>query len=147
MSYIAITEAQSNPFAPLTSELIKQLRDNPIAIAAGAAGAPRIQTAAIQNSAVTAVKLATGNNERDWVRDRIIAQAALGIGSYAFLRRATGSGVTEAGTNRPGSELRQSNALGSSGQTPSGTWRCLGFIEVPTTGDDAEATTLWLRVS
>ena len=41
--YIGITEAQSNPFAPLTSELVKQLRDNPIAIAEGALGAPRVQ--------------------------------------------------------------------------------------------------------
>ena len=41
--YIGITEAQSNPFAPLTSELVKQLRDNPIAIAEGAAGAPRVR--------------------------------------------------------------------------------------------------------
>ena len=40
--YIGITEAQSNPFAPLTSELIKQLRDNPLAIAEGAEGAPRL---------------------------------------------------------------------------------------------------------
>ena len=43
MSYIGITEAQSNPFAPLTSELVKQLRDNPIAIAEGATGAPRLR--------------------------------------------------------------------------------------------------------
>ena len=43
MSYIGITEAQSNPFAPLTSELVKQLRDNPIAIAEGASGAPRLR--------------------------------------------------------------------------------------------------------
>ena len=41
-SYIGITEAQSNPFAPLTSELVKQLRDNPLAIAQGAAGAPKV---------------------------------------------------------------------------------------------------------
>ena len=40
--YIGITESQSNPFAPLTSELVKQLRDNPIAIAEGAPGAPRV---------------------------------------------------------------------------------------------------------
>ena len=41
--YIGITEAQSNPFAPLTSELVKQLRDNPLAIAEGAEGAPRVR--------------------------------------------------------------------------------------------------------
>ena len=50
--YIGITEAQSNPFAPLTSELVKQLRDNPIAIAEGAAGAPRIRTLAMQSPSV-----------------------------------------------------------------------------------------------
>ena len=41
--YIGITEVQSNPFAPLTSELVKQLRDNPLAIAEGAPGAPIVQ--------------------------------------------------------------------------------------------------------
>ena len=45
--YIGITEAQSNPFAPLTSELVKQLRDNPIAIAEGDDPAPRIAGVAI----------------------------------------------------------------------------------------------------
>ena len=40
--YIGITEAQTNPFAPLTSELVKQLRDNPLAIAVGNDSAPRI---------------------------------------------------------------------------------------------------------
>ena len=42
--YIGITEAQSNPFAPLTSELVKQLRDNPIATIKSAPGAPRPNT-------------------------------------------------------------------------------------------------------
>ena len=50
--YIGITEAQSNPFAPLTSELVKQLRDNPIAIAEGATGAPRVQGNAIVDKEV-----------------------------------------------------------------------------------------------
>lgn len=39
--YIDVTESQSDPFAPLTSELTKQLRDNPIAMAEGQPGAPR----------------------------------------------------------------------------------------------------------
>ena len=49
-TYIGITEAQSNPFAPLTSELVKQLRDNPIAIAEGAPDAPRVEAMAMQGS-------------------------------------------------------------------------------------------------
>ena len=60
--YIGITEAQSNPFAPLTSELVKQLRDNPIAIAQGAAGAPRVERAAIEDAGINRVKLDTGTN-------------------------------------------------------------------------------------
>jgi len=40
--YITITEAQSDPEAAVDSSLIKRLRDNPIAIAEGAAGAPRL---------------------------------------------------------------------------------------------------------
>ena len=45
MTYIAITEEQSNPFAPITSELLKQLRDNPLAIANGSVGAPYVSQA------------------------------------------------------------------------------------------------------
>ena len=66
--YIGITEAQSNPFAPLTSELVKQLRDNPIAIAEGAEGAPRVQGSAIVEklvvdfTVVTAAEIITLTN-------------------------------------------------------------------------------------
>lgn len=47
-----ITDAQCDPDAPVTSELIYGLRDAPIAIAEGAAGAPRIR--AMSLGAVTA---------------------------------------------------------------------------------------------
>lgn len=43
-SFIGVTESQSDPFAPLTSELVKQLRDNPIAQMEGATGSPEIHT-------------------------------------------------------------------------------------------------------
>jgi hypothetical protein len=46
-----------DPGAPARSLDAKALRDNPIAIAEGASGAPRIQTGAIENSAVTNGKL------------------------------------------------------------------------------------------
>lgn len=41
-SYITITDAETDPSAPLTSELAKKWRDNPIAISEGSSGAPRI---------------------------------------------------------------------------------------------------------
>ena len=45
-SYITITDAETDPEAPLTSELAKKWRDNPIALAEGAIGAPRIYSLA-----------------------------------------------------------------------------------------------------
>ena len=41
-SYIEITDEETDPGAPVTSELLKKERDNPIAIAEGADGAPRV---------------------------------------------------------------------------------------------------------
>lgn len=49
-SYIAITNAETDPEAPLTSELAKKWRDNPIAITEGAAGAPRILGEAVASA-------------------------------------------------------------------------------------------------
>src|SRR5699024_12066941 len=77
------------------------LRDNPIAIAEGASGAPRVQTNGIANSAVTtskiansnvtAQKLATGGNENNWVRSRTATSTAGQVGTYAFVTRIGGS--------------------------------------------------------
>jgi hypothetical protein len=59
--YTTITDTQVDPEAPITSELMTALRDNPIAISEGSSGAPKIQNAAIQDSAVTTSKIANGN--------------------------------------------------------------------------------------
>lgn len=45
--YLPITDAETDPGAPGTSELWKKWRDNPIAIAEGADGAPRVQGIAL----------------------------------------------------------------------------------------------------
>lgn len=57
--YTTIADSQVDPEAPITSELMSALRDNPLAIAEGATGAPKIQTAGIQDAAVTRDKLFT----------------------------------------------------------------------------------------
>lgn len=41
-SYNIITDAETDPSAPLTSELAKKWRDNPLAIGEGSPGAPKI---------------------------------------------------------------------------------------------------------
>lgn len=57
-SYITITDAETDPSAPLTSELAKKWRDNPIAIAEGEDLAPRVLgEAAGRDSSVVARRL------------------------------------------------------------------------------------------
>lgn len=56
--WVNITDAQVDPDAPLTSELAYAWRDNPIAIAEGAVGAPRVQWRAWEKSFIAAVSSA-----------------------------------------------------------------------------------------
>jgi len=55
-----ITNAALDGDSPGTQVLFEALRDNPIAIAEGAPGAPKIQTAGIANSAITNDKILDG---------------------------------------------------------------------------------------
>ena len=48
--WTTITETATDPDAPVTSTLIKALRDNPAAIAEGASGAPRIVRSALKTA-------------------------------------------------------------------------------------------------
>jgi hypothetical protein len=70
-AYIPITDAQTDPDAPLTSELAKQWRDNPIAIIEGATGAPRILLSARE-------RLIVG----DSIRLETLGSVASGTGSF-----------------------------------------------------------------
>ena len=139
---------------------VTALRDNPVAIAQGAAGAPRVQTAAIQNGAVNASKLATGNSERDWVLARTAGASAGAVGTYAFLGGALGEN-SNFGQTRAGSQLNPVGIVGlntflqngfvSAGTSfraqsvsLSGTWRCMG---IAFGGSGASGASLWIRIS
>ena len=158
-----IANTALQPGAPVRSIDGVALRDNPIAIAEGAAGAPRIETNAIQNSAVTSAKLATGTNERDWVLARTAGASTGAVGTYAFLVKTTG-GALGAGGTIAGSNLRYaalvffnshnhgfsypnnnilpaSTSHGTSSGTPSGTWRIMGYVS------GANQASLFLRIS
>jgi len=113
---------------------VTALRDNPIAIAEGTAGAPKIQAAALD---VTTA-------ERDWVLARN-SEAGVGeIGTYALLKSAGFSDISP-GATTAGSGLRYSTAGGTISTTPSGTWRCMGFVDI--SGGNPDDTTLFLRIS
>lgn len=155
--YNAITDNEIEPEKPVTTSLMTRLRDNPIAITEGAAGAPQIQTAAIANSAVTtakiantavtAAKLATGNNERDWVLARIAAASAGAVGTYGLFNDGSAVSSRDPGETTAGSNLRWTNvngAVGAVAQSPSGTWRLVGLSFA---GDAGDRTSLWFRIS
>jgi hypothetical protein len=126
-----IANTSLEPGSPARSVDAFALRDNPIAIAQGAAGAPRIAgqqgpavqtaglfdgavtTAKIANGNVTAVKLATGTSERDWVLARTAGAGAQAIGSYALGSRSSISS---------GSTYSASSLTG----VTTGTWRAMG---------------------
>jgi hypothetical protein len=120
----------------------RALRDNPIAIAEGADGAPRIAFAALDAWFTTAGA----------------------VGTYVFARRLTGDagfGSMVAGsTLRPISSAYSVQATGgtaqpafSDGGALSGTWRCMGNFDEAVTGSDESGSislrgaTLWLRIS
>ncbi len=122
----------------------RNLRDNITALANGDVGAPRIQTAALQDNAITWAKIAAGNvlqdklgtgtGERDWVLARIASMTAGAVGTYIMGYHNTANTAISPGSTYAGSALRylsfreSSGALGqlgSNGVGFSGTWMAL----------------------
>lgn len=123
-----IPDTAIDPDAPLTSQLAYAWRDNCIAIAGGASGAPRVQESAIGSWFTT-----LGGEK-----------------TYAFLAMEVPNGTSvAAGDTRSGSVLRYAGE-GPSGVvysgTPSGTWRLMGYL-TNTTGADVYMSSLWVRIS
>lgn len=145
--WTAIPDSSIEPGKPIRSIDGLALRDNPIAAFEGASGAPRLADAALgpAASATTA--------GRDWVLARTALADVGAVGTYAFLRTAITAHVA-AGATRAGSALSYAGVnesdntipfVGSSG-TPSGTWRCMGYLYYPGLSG-SYGTTLWLRIA
>ena len=81
--FTVIPDANLEPEKPGRSIDALALRDNPIAIAEGAAGAPRIQTAAIQDGAVAQAKLKTNTTSLSGTIGGF-GRTNLSLGPYAF---------------------------------------------------------------
>jgi hypothetical protein len=132
-TWTTIPDSSLEPGKPIRAIDGLALRDNPVAIAGGAAGAPRIAAAALQ----------TGNNERDWVLERTAGATVGAVGTYAFLLCDPAATVNPGGT-RAGSNLRytSANPANSTSTAPAGTWMCVGF-----TSSANQYPTVWLRIS
>ena len=145
VDYIPIAETEDDPEAPITSSWGKRVRNNPIAIAEGASGAPRIEEPAYDDESVSTRALAT--NERITAANiggAIADISAGGVGDRGIFRfvqtsgqAARAPGFTTAGSNLSWTSFRTTGAVGSSPQNvnqahwsgnPSGTWSLRGFI-------------------
>ena len=151
-TWTTITDTALEPGKPIRSVDGLALRDNVTALAEGAAGAPRIENAALDTDSVTNVKVVnvtlgaekfqTGTTERNWVMERTSNAAGGAVGTYAFAQADAGA-ASGFGDSISGSVLLPSNvALNASGSVL-GTWRCMGSMDGPL---GSEKTTLWLRI-
>ena len=145
MAWTVISDATLEVGKALRALTMRNLRDNFAAMAAGDAGAPQIQTAAIAagvvtnakmaagsvaagniiDGNVTSAKLATGVNEGNWVVARTAAANTGDIGSYALMRNATNR-TCEPGGNYAGFlQYADGNGTNTSAVV-GGTWKCMG---------------------
>ena len=79
-NWTSIADATVEPGKPIRAIDARALRDNPIAIAEGAAGAPKIETAGITDLNVTTAKLAAGAVTTAKITDANVTTAKLAAG-------------------------------------------------------------------
>lgn len=124
-SWTEIPNSSLETGAPARSVDALAFRDNPIAIAEGATGAPRILNAAFNDLTIGAEKLQTGTEESDWVTGRYSQVTAGEIGAVCVSSTFTGKGGTIAGSAlKYVSDWDDDYIYTSLGM--SGTWRSLG---------------------
>jgi len=171
MAWTVISDATLEVGKALRALTMRNLRDNITALANGDAGAPKVQTAGIQDLAVTTDKiaasavttakiaagnvtsatLATGANEVNWVLARTAGAGTGAVGTYAFLVQSadTTAGIN-AGTSYAGSGLLYSGhtsvsgAVYPSGGSPGGTWLAMGQAVVVAS---VRRSTVFLRIA
>ena len=154
-SWTEIPNSSLESGAPIRAVDGVAFRDNPVAIAEGATGAPRINPSTAINWGVTTNTAA----ESDWVTDRTAAATAGEVGTYALCAVTANTdtdysiGSTIAGSNL-GYISFQWDSEGTSGGlaingVPSGTWRCMGYSKnLYNSGSFYyKSATLWLRIA
>jgi len=162
MAWLTIPDASVDPESPAIESLFRALRDNPVAIAQGAAGAPKVQDAAFSDNSIRPQILSNG---AAWVAATVIGFGVGGVGTYAIL---TGNADYDPGDTAAGSALSYAGILSAfynvgtptgdvnvqtqSGASPAGTWRCQGMAAVGTSTGPSDIgstfrTCLWVRIA
>ena len=146
-TWTAVPDSSLEPGKPIRSIDAIALRDNPVAIAEGAFGAPKIVSDSAINWNGGGAGVAPAVN---WVGAKTSLLSAGAVGSYAFARRASGTFTTTFGGTIEGSLLRpvgviEAGIIVSLSLALSGTWRCMGHTEW--NNPYGNAATLWLRIA
>ena len=117
-TYTAIPNTDIETDKPIRAVTGRALRDNPIAIAEGASGAPRVQVAAFAEEQ----RMNTTN-----VLAQVGGAISGAVGTFALARRRTTGPLINFNETVSGSNLEPSNSSGG-GDTISlsGTWRVAG---------------------
>jgi len=147
--WTSIPDATFDPDRPVLGSTHLAVVKNFEAFAEGAVGAPRVTDAALGTTVTSA--------GTDWVAARITGVAAGSVGTYAFLRRTSGSTDVGFGSTLAGSSLTPASALFgvtnfadlvTGGGVRAGTWRAMGYYDHFTGGDGGSGSgaTLWLRI-
>ena len=114
----------------ITLQMLRALRDNPLAMFEGASGAPRLQFAALDAEFSTAG----------------------GVGTYAFLGGSIPPGIfanpgdVSSGLQYASIQSTTTAAQVQLGVVAAGNWRCMGQME-NSTGGAADVATMWMRIS
>lgn len=147
MTWTNIPDGNIDPDSPLRSVDLIAMRNNPIAIADGDPGAPRITDGALDTVTVST----TGT---DWINNRIALSTVGAVGTYAFLVPVgigadvtTLPGATLAGSSLHYADSNSDSVAGGYGANPSGTWRLMGYSTAKNQpGSFAYGGSLWLRI-
>ena len=103
------------PSKPVVTGKMTALRDNPIAITEGAAGAPKVQTAAINDGAVTSAKIATGAVGSDEIATGAVGSSEIATGAVTNSKIGPSAvGTTEIAADAVTASKIASNAVGQS---------------------------------
>ena len=158
VEWVNIPDEVLEPGKPIRSVDGFAMRDNPMAIAEGADGAPRIKTPAYEKQSVTTQAIADQNvtaikladDVWPWVTSKLSAAGLGAVGTSALLK---GPFSIDPGTVVSGSSLYYANAASyhSGSPRPTGSWRCMGYTGSSYTPTEEDVTprsiTLWLRVA
>jgi hypothetical protein len=117
-TYTAITNSQIDQDSPITTGLMTQIRDNPIAISEGSSGAPKIQEAALDSAIVSQSKLKSSLASYSVTTTGVVVLAGGRFGFYPTFQNTAGIATTTAqlmSARNPGTESTELSITALSG--------------------------------